>query len=142
MATYFRLAKALADAGYVSDADIQAAAAVLADALIVAVAEEIEAEAMDDYNEQEDLVAEAEVWAAEDAAAGDIEMVEIDKQIIDDAATQALDDRDTVIAAEAVIDAAYADAAASLLAAAIIDEANAEAVAALLAELGVDAADD
>ncbi|UCC50850.1 MAG: hypothetical protein JSV68_17320 [Anaerolineaceae bacterium] len=135
MATYLEVAQALVDAGYVSDADIQAAADILADALVVEAAEEVEAEAMDDYSDQEDLIAEAEVWAAEDAAEGDFESLAIDKDIVDDAAEQALDDRDTVIAAEIVIDAAYTDAAAALLAAALIDEADAEAVAALLADL-------
>ena len=135
MATYLEVAQALVDAGYVSDADTQAAADILADALVVEAAEEVEAEAMDDYSNQEDLIAEAEVWAAEDAAEGDFESLAIDKDIVDDAAEQALDDRDTVMAAEIVIDAAYTDAAAALLAAALIDEANAEAVAALLADL-------
>ena len=134
-ADYREVAQALADAGYVSDADIQAAADILADALVVEAAEEVEAEAMDDYNDQEDLIAEAEVWAAEDAVEGDFESVAIDKDIVDDAAEQALADRDTVMAAEIVINAAYTDAAAALLAAALIDEANAEAVAALLADL-------
>jgi hypothetical protein len=134
MSTHFELAQALANAGYVSDADIQAAADVLTDALIIEAAEEVEAEAMDDYNKQEDLIAKVANWAAEDAAAGDFESVETDLDIIEDAAEQAMDDRDTVIIAEAVIDAAYTDAAAALLAAAIIDELNAEAVALLLAD--------
>jgi hypothetical protein len=135
MATYIELAQALVDAGYVSDADLQAAADILADALIIEAAEEVEAEAMDDYSDQEDTIAEAEVWAAEDAAEGDLESLVIDKDIVDDAAEQALEDRDAVIAAEAVIDAAYTDAAAALLAATLIDEADAEAVAALLADI-------
>lgn len=137
MTTYIEVAQALVDAGYVSNADVKAAADILADALIVEAAEEVEAEAMDDYGDQEELIAEAEVWAAEDAAEGDFESLAIDKDIVDDAAEQALDDRDAVVAAEAVIDAAYTDAAAALLAAAIIDEANAEAVAALLADISV-----
>ena len=135
MTTLIEVAQALVDAGYVSSADVKAAADILADALIVEAAEEVEADAMDDYSDQEDLISEAEVWAAEDAAAGDFESAAIDKDIVDVAAEQALDDRDTVIAAEAVIDAAYTDAAAALLAAAIIDEANADAVAALLADI-------
>lgn len=134
MSTHFELAQALANAGYVSDADIQAAADILMDALIIEAAEEVEAEAMDDYNKQEDLIAKVANWAAEDAVAGDFESVEIDLDIIEDAAEQAMGDRDTVIIAEVVIDAAYTDAAAALLAAAIIDEANAEAVALLLAD--------
>lgn len=135
MATYFELAQALRDAGYVSDADVQAAADVLADALIVAMAEDVEAAAMDDYSEQEDVIAEAEVWTAEDAAEGDLDLVDIDEEIIDEAAERALEDRETVLAAETVIDAAYMDAAAALLAAELIDEAEAEAVALMLADL-------
>lgn len=135
MATYFELAQALRDAGYVSDADVQAAADILADALIVAMAEDVEAAAMDDYNEQEDVIAEAEVWTAEDAAEGDLDLVDIDEEIIDEAAERALEDRETVLAAETVIDVAYRDAAAALLAAELIDEAEAEAVALMLADL-------
>jgi hypothetical protein len=44
------------------------------------------------------------------------------------------------VAAEAVIDAAYRDAAAALLAAELIDEAETEAIAVILADLW--AADD
>ena len=135
MPTYFELAQALADAGYVSDADIQAAADILTDALIIEAAEAVEAEAMDDYNDQEDLIAKAENWVAEDAVAGDVELAEIDTDIIVDAADQAMADRNTVIVAEAVSDAAYEDAAAALLAAEIIDAANITAVAALLSNL-------
>lgn len=111
---------------------------VLADVLIIAAPEEVEAEAMDDYNDQEDLIAEAEVWAAEVAAVGDFESAEIDEDFIDDAEEQALDNQDTVLVAEAVIDAAYTDAVAALVAAELIDEANAAAVAALLAEIWVE----
>lgn len=142
MTTYFDLAQALVGTGYVSDADIQAAADVLADALIIEAADEAEAEAMDDYSEQEDLIAETEVWAAEDAAAGDFDMADFDGEIIEDAAEQALEDRDTVVVAEVVIDAAYVDAAAALLAAELIDEAETEAVAVLLADLWADDDDD
>jgi hypothetical protein len=133
--TYIELAQELANAGYVSDADIQAAADILTDAFVIDAAEAVEAEAMDDYNKQEDLIAKAENWVAEDAVAGDVELAEIDTDIIVDAADQAMADRDTVLAAEVVIEAAYEDAAAALLAAEIIDEANAAAVAALLADL-------
>jgi hypothetical protein len=46
-------------------------------------------------------------------------------------------DKETVIEAEAVINAAYTDAAAALLAAQLIDEANLEAVAAAIADVWV-----
>jgi hypothetical protein len=140
MTTHLDLAQALVAAGYVSNADIQAAADILADALIIEAVEEAEAEAMDDYSEQEDVIAEAEVTAAEDAAEGDFDMVDVDEDIMDDTAEQAMEDRDTVAAAEAVVDAAHRDAAAALLAAELIDGAETEAVAALLADLS--AADD
>jgi hypothetical protein len=127
------VARALVDAGYVTDAGVQAAADVLADALIVAAAEDVEATPMDHYSAQNDLIAEAVVWAAEDASAGDVELVDADKQIIDGPATQALDDQDTVIAAEAVIDAAFTGATASSLAAELIGEVDAGAVAEAIA---------
>ena len=137
-ADYQEVAQALVDAGYISDADIQAAADILADVLVVAVAETAEAAAMDDYSEQEDTIAEAEVWASEDDARGDFDSVDLDEAIIDEAVEQELGDVDTVIEAEAVISDPYADAAAALLAAELIDETNVEAVAAMLANFSVD----
>jgi hypothetical protein len=53
-----------------------------------------------------------------------------------------LEDRDTVVASEAVIDAAYTDAAAALLAAELIEEAETEAIAGFLADLWADDDDD
>ena len=133
--TYAEIAQALADAGYLSNADLDAAAMILADALVVEEAEAIEAAAIEDHVDQEDLIAEAEVWASENAAVGDFESAEIDGEIIADAGEQELDDEDTVIAAEAVIAAAYSDAAAALLAAELIDEANLEVVAGVITEV-------
>ena len=49
MATYVEVAEALVSAGYLTEADLDAAADVLADALIVEAAEEVEAAAVDDY---------------------------------------------------------------------------------------------
>lgn len=135
MTTYLELARSLMDAGYVSDADIQAAAVILADAMLIEAVEEAEGEAMDDYSFQEDVIAQAQVWSAEDAAEGDFDMVALDEEIIEDAAEQALEDREIVVAAEAIIAAAYRDAAAALVTAALIDEAEVEAVAMALADL-------
>ena len=137
MATYVEVTSALVSAGYLSAADIDAAIVVLTDALVVAEAEAAEGAATADYAAQEDLVAEAEVWANEDVAEGNYVSAEIDEGIIDEAVDQALDDEDAVIAAEAVIAAAYTDAAAALLAAELIDEANLEAAAALISDTWV-----
>ena len=48
MATYVEVAEALVTSGYLTEADLDAAADVLADALIVEAAEEVEAAAVDD----------------------------------------------------------------------------------------------
>jgi hypothetical protein len=137
MTTYVEVAQALVTAGYLSDADIQAAADILEDALIVLAAEDMQDAAAGDYAIQEDIVAEAEVWANEDATVGDYESVAIDDEIIEEAAEQMEADRAIMAAGELVIDAAYTDAAAALLAAELIDEANRDAVAAVIADVWV-----
>ena len=137
MTTYVEVAEALVSAGYLTEADLEAAADILADALIVEVAEEVEAEAMDDYSDQEDLIAEAEVWEAEDALKGDIEGAILDADILADAEIQKEIDKEVVLASEAVIAAAYLDAASALLAAELIDAANLSPVAVLIADVWV-----
>jgi hypothetical protein len=115
MTDQVKVAEALVVAGYLTESDIEAAADILADALIVEVAEEVEAAAIDDYSEQEDLIAEAEVWEAEDVAEGDIEGAVLDADIV----------------------AAYMDAASALVAAELIDEADLSPVAAIIADVWV-----
>jgi len=137
MATYVEVAEALVTAGYLTEADLAAAADVLADVLIVEAAEEVEAEAMDDYSDQEDLIAEAEVWEAEDDLAGDSEGADLDDDIIVDAEIQKEIDKEVVLESEAVIAAAYLDAAAALLAAKLIDEADLSPVAAVITDVWV-----
>jgi len=135
MTTYVEVAEALVSAGYLTEADLDAAADILADALIVEVAEEVEAEAIDDYSDQEGLIAEAEVWEAEDALEGDIEGAVLDDDIIDDAEIQKEIDKEVVLESESVIDAAYLDAAAALVAAELIDEADLSPVAVVIANV-------
>jgi hypothetical protein len=137
MTTYVEVAEALVTAGYLTEADLEAAADILADALIVEVAEEVEAEAMDDYSDQEDLIAEAEVWEAEDALEGDVEGALLDDDILADAEIQKEIDEEVVLASEAVIAAAYLDAASALVAAELIDAANLSPVAVLIADVWV-----
>lgn len=134
MTTYIEVAQALVSAGYLSEADIEAAADVLDDALIIADAEEWQEAAADDYADQEDLVAEAEVWANEDEATGDYELMEDDEDIIEDALDREEIDKEIMVEAEAEIAAAYLDAASALLAAELIDEANLQAVASVIAD--------
>lgn len=123
----------LVNAGYLSEADVDAAEVVLHDALVIDAAEDAQAEAAEDYSTQQDLVAEAEVWASEDAAEGDIESALVDDEIIEEAQDQMEVDKEVMVEAEVVIEAAYSDAAAALLAAELIDEAELEAVAVAIA---------
>ena len=123
----------LVNAGYLSEADVDAAVVVLHDALVIDAAEDAQAEAAEDYSTQQDLVAEAEVWASEDAAEGDIESALVDDEIIEEAQDQMEVDKEVMVEAEVVIEAAYSDAAAALLAAELIDEAELEAVAVVIA---------
>lgn len=134
MTTYVEVAQALVTAGYVSDADLQAAADVLADALIIEAAEEAQDDASEDYATQEDIVAEAEVWEREDSVVGDYDSVDDDEAVIEDALEQGEIDKEVVLEAEALIDAACTDAGAALLAAKLIDEANLEPVVAIIHE--------
>jgi hypothetical protein len=137
MTTYVEICEALITAGYLTEDDIEAAVNILADALIVDAAEEVEAEAMDDYSDQEDLIAEAEVWEADDINADDYESAELDSDIIADAEIQKEIDQEVVLESGAVIAAAYLDAASALVAAELIDEANLRAAAAVIADTWV-----
>jgi len=136
MTTIEKVAEALVTSGYLTEADLEAAADVLADALIIEAAEEDEAEAMDDFSDQEDLIAEAEVWEAEDMLVGEFEGAAQDADIIVDSEIQKEIDKEVVKESETLIAAAYQDAAA-LVAAELIDEVNRSPVAAVIADVWV-----
>jgi hypothetical protein len=137
MTTYIEVSQALVDAGYLSEADIEAAAEVLEDALIIEEAEDAQDAASQDYSTQEDIVAEVGNWASEDAKAGDFAGLEADQEIIQDALAREDVDKDVMATGEAVIAAAYLDAASALLAAELIDEANLQAVAGVISDTWV-----
>jgi hypothetical protein len=137
MTTYVEVAQALVTAGYLSDADVQAAVDVLNDALTIQAAEDLQDAASDDYSAQEDIVAEAENWEVEDSEFGDYDDMEDDEDVIDDAQYQEEVDKEIMVEAQAEIDAAYADAASALLAAELIDEANLDDVVTVIADVWV-----
>jgi hypothetical protein len=137
MTTYIEVAQAMVSAGYLSEADIEAAVDVLEDALIIAEAEALQEAASEDYSTQEDIVAEVENWAVEDAVAGNIVDLEGDEAIIEDALEQEEIDKGLMVEAETVIASAYLDAASALLEAELIDEANQQAVAGLISDTWV-----
>ena len=137
MSTIQDVVEALVTAGYLTDADLEAAAEVLADALIIEAAEDDEAEAMDDYSDQEDLIAEAEVWEAEDTLAGNYEGAAQDADIIADSEIQKELDKEAVKDAETLIESACLDAAAALVAAELIDEVDLVPVGTVITDVWV-----
>ena len=132
MTLYVEVARALVSAGYLSDADIEAAVSVLEDKLKVEAAEDVQDAAADDYSTQEDIVAEVENWAVEDASTGDYDDLEDDEDIIEDALEQEAIDKDTMALSAEEIANANLEAASALVAAALIDEADLEPVAAAI----------
>ena len=137
MTTYVEVAQGLVTAGYLSDADVEAAAAVLADTLVVAEAQDAEAAALDDVAFQEEVMAAAKNLANLDVTAGDFEDFAIQQEIIDEAEDLELEDEAIIAAAEATIAAAYADAAAALVAADLIEATYADDVADAIADVWV-----
>ena len=137
MTTYVKVAQALVTGGYLTNADLDAAAAVLADALVVEEAEDAEDMALDDEAYQEGVIAGAEDMEDMDAQMGDYEDEEADEVIIADALDQEDVDEEIIAEAGDTIDAAYADAAAALLAAGYIDAGNVDAVIAAIGDVWV-----
>jgi len=135
MTTYLEVAQALVRAGYVSDADIDAAVRVLGDALVTQAAQDAMAEALADEAYQEGLIADAEAMANVDAEMGTYEDEEMDMETIEDAQVRVDADQGVIANAQNWMAAAYRDAVAAPLAAELIDEANADAVAEVIADV-------
>ena len=137
MTTYLSVTQALVTAGYLSEADIEAAVAVLADRLIVADAEETKAFAEEDIEYQAQVVAKALDLTEMDVEMGEVEDRFVQAEVINSAEALADGDAAMIERADAAIAAAYVDAAAALLVAELIDEANTEAVAGAIADVWV-----
>jgi hypothetical protein len=137
MTTFVEVAQALVEAGYLSDADVDAAVVVLADALVVEDAHREEADAIRDEAAQQELIAGLQIEASTDAAILDY----VGQQVAEDrsAKARAEQDEDEAIIedAEATIAYAYNDAAAALLAAELIDEAKLDSVAVVISDAWV-----
>ena len=131
MTTYVEVAQALVTAGYLSEADVDAAVDVLADALLVSDAEEAKGDALDDLAYQERVISEAEVSAYGDGDAA------VEEDVIEGALDLEDEDETAIAGAEDTIAAAYNDAAASLLAAELIDEDNLDVVVGVITEVWV-----
>jgi hypothetical protein len=140
--TYIEVTEALVSAGYLSEADVDAALEVLADSLIVADAEETQAFAAADIVHQEEVIAKAEDLVEMDYEMGEVEDRFVQAEVINSAEALADDDAAMIVRADARIAAAYEDAAAALLAAELIDEANLEAVTGVITDVWVISEED
>lgn len=142
MTVYFEVTKALVSAGYLSEADMDAAMVVLKDALVVADAEKAKAFALEDIAYQEEVTARAEDLAEIDVQMGEVEDRFVQAEVINSAEILAEGDAAMIEKADAVIVAAYTDAAAALLTAELIDEANLEATVIVIEEVWVTTEED
>ena len=133
MGTYTEVAQVLVAAGYLSEADVDAAAVVLADALVVEEAQREEADALEDEAAQQELIAGLTIEASTDGAIGDYVGQQVAEGEIAKARAEQDEDEAIIENAQATIAFAYNDAEAALLAAELIDEANLDNVAAAIA---------
>lgn len=137
MTTYSEITQALVTAGYLSEADTEAALEVLADSLIVADAEETKAFAVADIAHQEEIITKTEDLVEMDYEMGEVEDRFVQAEVLNSAAALKDSDLTMIDQANAAITAAYEDAAAALLAAELIDEANLEAVTSVINDVWV-----
>jgi len=142
MTTYLEVTQALISAGLLSEADREAAVAILRDHLIVAEAEETKAFAEEDMDYQDKVIADARDLAETDLEMGQIEDRFIQADIINAATSLKESDMDKIDEADAYIAMAYEEAAAALLAALLIDEANVEATINIITEIWVTTEED
>ena len=133
MTTYVEVAQVLVAAGYLTDADVNAAAVVLADALGVEQAKREQADALKDEAAQQEQIAGLEIEASTDGAIGDYVGQRVAQDRIVKARAEQDEDEAILENAEATIAFAYHDAAAALLAAELIDEGDLADVAAAIA---------
>jgi membrane-bound lytic murein transglycosylase B len=136
MATYLELAQALVSTGYVSEEQVAAAAAVLAEHLEVEIvdAEDTREFATKDLAYQQRVIDHAEEMAKEDLSMGDIEDRFVQAEVIESAASLAEKDLELIKRADKELAIAFKNASGALVTARLIDKSNAEKAAALLAE--------
>ncbi len=134
MTTYVEVAQALVAAGYLTDADVEAAAMVLTDALRIEQAKIEQTYALEDEAAQQELIAGLQIEASTDAAIGDYVGAQVAQDRIEKARAEEAEDEAIIEETGATIASAYDDAAAALLAAELIDEANLDVVAGVITD--------
>jgi hypothetical protein len=137
MTTYAEVTQALVAAGYLTETDLDAAAVVLANTLLVEEAQREEADALKDEAAQQELIAGLEIEASTDGAIGDYVGQRVAQDLIVKARAEQDEDEAILENAQATIAFAYNDAAAALLAAELIDEADLDDVSGAIADLWI-----
>jgi len=133
MATYMEVARDLVKAGYLSDADVDAAAKVLAYTLVsTADKKNKKAVALADEVHQHEMIAQAADLITDDEAISDYKDEEVQIRTIEEAEKQLIADEAVVAAATATTAGARHDAAMALLSTGLIDAANVNAVVGLI----------
>ena len=137
MTAHNQLAQALVSAGYLSEADVKAAAAVLAEHLEVEIveAEDTLSFATKDLAYQKQVIDHAEEMAEEDLSMEDIEDRFVQAEVIESAYSLTEKDVELIKHADEEIAVAFKNASGDLVTARLIDKSNRRAVAALLAEV-------
>lgn len=128
MTSYERVTKTLVSDGYLSEADVDAAIAVLKGELRVAEAAELEAESMADLEVEQELIDEASDLAAEAERVGDTKTEAVAAEVLEEGLGSVAMDAEVIETAEEVIEAAYLNAAAALVEAELINNADQEAM--------------
>ena len=137
MTTYAEVAQVLVTAGYLTEADLDAAAVVLANTLLVEDAQREEDDALRDEARQQELIAGLTIEASTDSAIGDYVGHKVAEGEIAKARAEQDQDEAIIENAQAKINFAYNDAAAALLAAELIDEGDLDDVSGAIAELWI-----
>jgi hypothetical protein len=133
MTTYVEVAQVLVAAGYLTDADVNAAAVVLADALGVEQAKREQADALKDEAAQQEQIAGLEIEASTDAAMLNFVGQQVAQDRIAKARAEQDEDEAIIEDAEAKIAFAYNKTASALLAAELIDAGDLDDVAEAIA---------
>jgi len=134
MAPIVKISRALVNAGYLDEANVEAAQSILMAALQDEGAVAARQESLLDEGEQQNMVTRARHAAEGDVIAGDKKELRIDQSIIQDAIGKEQVDESTRLHAEKKIVAACNSAAKSLYHAGLIERTQVKGVTGLIQE--------
>jgi hypothetical protein len=134
MATYVEVTEALVMAGYLTEADLEAAAVLLTKYLSVTDQKKLQ-EIAADSSTQEQMILKAERYTEQDTGRGDPKSLKVDQEIIQDAFNQDEVDLVKMEALESKLTKQAKRAAKAMVSAGLVEKKNREAVASLIVDL-------